>query len=490
MKEREISLLDLVVEVLLRWRTIVVVMLVGAILMGGFSYVNSVRSAAAQRTEIEEQKKLAAEQETQEVLLSERELTEQQIHNVNAALTYEKLYADKLAYQKNSVLMQLDALSVPTAEITFQVRSDDLERTYNIVKIYEDLLQGADLYNYLEEQCGVSSAVKELISLECTIYGQMMGHDTIRVTVVHSDEDTCQSMAEAMIAYVEAQQKELEKQVGAHEVSVLNCAIADIVNTDVLDSQESCEMDLISLNASAIELKSAFTKEEWYYYNNYLSEGAVSVNPDADKLKDATDEEAKEPAVAVITPGVSMKYVALGMILFAFVYVFIIFLAYIFNNKLRVTETLQNLYDIPQLGCVEYEKKRRFLGFIDTWILKLRYCGKRSFSSEEATGLVAVAVKVAAKNAGANSVCLVGCNLQENTLAVCNYIADALKQDEIEVKTLNNVLYDVEAMEELSMMQHVVLVETAASTMYSEIASELELMSRQNINVLGGIVVG
>jgi len=35
----------------------------------------------------------------------------------------------------------------------------------------------------------------------------------------------------------------------------------------------------------------------------------------------------------------------------------------------------------------------------------------------------------------------------------------------------------------------IVLVETAGSTMYEEVVKELQLMSRQNICVLGGILV-
>ena len=56
MKEREISLVDLLVEILLRWRVIVVFMLIGGILLGGFGFVRSVRSSRAQSAKAEELK--------------------------------------------------------------------------------------------------------------------------------------------------------------------------------------------------------------------------------------------------------------------------------------------------------------------------------------------------------------------------------------------------------------------------------------------------
>lgn len=41
MKEREISLVDLIADILLHWRTILIVMVIGGVLIGGLSYVRS-----------------------------------------------------------------------------------------------------------------------------------------------------------------------------------------------------------------------------------------------------------------------------------------------------------------------------------------------------------------------------------------------------------------------------------------------------------------
>lgn len=96
---------------------------------------------------------------------------------------------------------------------------------------------------------------------------------------------------------------------------------------------------------------------------------------------------------------------------------------------------------------------------------------------------------MAVKKQNMNKVCLVGCNLVGQTMAVCEQIRSILSADGTEVQILSNVLYDAEVMEELTDVQGVVLVETAGSTLYEEIARELELMNRQNIAVLGGIIV-
>lgn len=511
MKEREISLIDLIVEVLLHWRVVVVAMLIGGILMGGFSYYTSSKTAKAQRLQLSEQEKqeqLLAEQKELEAQMSEEELeewlnanrqeleealTETQIANVNSAIMYEQFSEARLAYQEESILMQMDPFSVPRTEITFLVQSDDLERTYNIEKIYEDLLTSTDLHNYVKKECGIEKEINELIALERSSYGQMQGVDTVRVAVLHDDLSMCQAMADAIVSYVQQQQQRLESKVGAHKVVLLNQSVGTVMSLDTFNQQKSCLSDITAYTNAAVNLKAAFTDEEWYYYN-YLVAGKVSANPNKDDVEGTELEESESEdaptTIVVTTPGVSIKYIILGMILFAFGYVFVIFLMYIFNNKLRATDNLQDIYSIPQLGTIPGdEKKKKFLGIIDEWILKLRYRDKRRFAPQEAANLAAVAAKMAVKKQGVSNVCLMGCNLAGEALKACELIKERLTAEGATVQILSNVLYDAEVMEELADAQGAVLVETAGSTLYDEIAKELELLKRQNITVLGGIVV-
>lgn len=508
MKEREISLGDLIIEILLRWRVIVVAIVIGGMLFGAFSFYSSSQTAKIQRAKKQQQEQLLAEQEEQEALMSEAELlerenankqkleevlTEAQIANVNSAIMYEQFRDDKKKYQEESILMQIDPFNAPRAELTFLVKTEDMEKTYNIQKIYEDLLTSTELFDYVKDECGIENAVNELISLERTSYGQMQGNDSVRIFMIHSDESICQAMADAIVKYVQQQQKLLEEKVGVHQIELIDQSIATILNTDILTQQKNCEADIATQNNSAVKLKSAFSEEEWNYYN-YIVAGKASANPDKEALEEseAEDTESDESTnvIIVTTPSVSIKYVILGMILFAFGYVFVIFLMYIFNNKLRATDNLQDIYSIPQLGTIPGdEKKKKFLGIIDEWILKFRYRDKRRFAPQEAANLAAVAAKMAVKKQGVSNVCLMGCNLAGEALKACELIKERLTAEGATVQILSNVLYDAEVMEELADAQGAVLVETAGSTLYDEIAKELELVKRQNITVLGGIVV-
>lgn len=485
MKEREISLWNLMVELLLHWRALLIGMLVGAILFAGISYIKSVQNMNAQKEQAE-QKEETEEWRDANKLWLEEQLTETQLNNVNNVLLYEKLAEEKERYQSQSVLMQIDPFHIQHAELTFFIESEDIEKTYNIEKVYEDLLTSNDLFEYIQQQCGIEHGVNELVWLERSSYGQMQGSDTVRIRISHSDADVCRAMSEAMVEYVKMKKDELEKTLGYHDVTLLSATTGESMDAATLDRQRNLATDITNLRNIYIKWKEAFTDEEWHYYN-FLTEGKAAENPDTDKIEQ--EGEDTKP-VAVMSPNVSIKYVVLGAFLFAFVYVFLIFLQCILNNKLRATDNFQELYDVSQLGCVSVKAdKKRFLGVIDQWILKLRYRNQRRFAAEEAIGLATVAVKIAAKKQGLSQVCLMGCNLSDRTKQICDQIKTSLAEEQITVETLNNVLYDAETMEKLENAQGTVLVETVGSTMYEEIVQELQLLNRQGIKVLGGIVV-
>ncbi len=195
-------------------------------------------------------------------------------------------------------------------------------------------------------------------------------------------------------------------------------------------------------------------------------------------------------AGVTVTPRVSVKYVILGMILAAFVYVFAIFMLYVLNSKIRSTDNLQELYEIPQLGKIPGDAGgKKLFGFVDRWILALRYWNQRKFTPKEALELAAVAVKMAAGKNALKTVSLVGCDLKDRALNTCEEIRMVLAEEGVEAQILNNVLYDAETMEKLGDTKGVVLVEKADSTLYAEVARELELLRRQDIAILGGIIV-
>ena len=494
-REREISLIDLFAEILLHWRGILISALLGAVLLGGFGYVRSLQSAKVknkmleeQRYAVEQQKEMTEEEleniwETNRVLIENR-LSEVQLADIRTALRYKDCYEDKLYYYENSLLMHFDPFHIQQVDMTFMVRTED-DCAYMAKDVYRDLLKNASFYMYVQDQCNIESGVDELIELISNNQQPLQESkaSVFSLRIIHDDADTSRAIADAVVDYIQQQNKKLNSLIGNHEVILVNRSQGEIVSNDVVNKQKACVNDLYSMQNFCNTLIGGFTEEQLTYYD-YLCEKESGITVDNEQSVQQ-ETESEEPVLAKL----NVKYVVLGLFCFAFFYVFIIFMAYIFNNKIRTTDSFQEMYAVVHLGRIAAPERKRFLGAIDRWILKLRYHGRRRFSPEEAVGLTTMAVKMEAKKHNVKNVYLIGCNLVGAAEQVCTQIKSALAKEQIDVCVLNNVLYDAEAMGRLESAEAAVLVETAGVTMYDEITQELQLLNRQKIEVLGGIVV-
>lgn len=492
MKQREINLIDLVFVVLLKWRMIIVAMLVGAVLLTGFSYWQSAKSIRVQQdlsAVIDEEKEGSQE----EILLKfEEKLTEVQKNNVQVALNYEEYNEYYNEYYDNSFLMQIDANSVPTMELIFSVETQNEKDKSVLVSVYAQIIENGIVQWLAENGMDVKEAAKvaELVTVNSGAENQaealLLGtKGVITVLVIHIDEERCRELAESVEGFVFSKEEELESVYGAIEIRLIDELYATQMNQDVLSKQRTIFSNVYTGNTGINNLKKAFTEDEAKYYE-LLKGGEV------ESEKEISTEKTETTPVSVVTPvpSVNVKLVIIGMLAFAFLYVSFVLIMYFFNNTLRVSDNLFELYAIPMIGIItKTNYKKKFLSFVDTWIMKLRDRNKRKFTKDEAEEIAAVAIKMAVRKLGANEVSMVGCEVKKQTEDICNNIKTLLEKEDITVTILDNVLYNAETLEKLSNVTNVVLIEKTGSTMYDEVEKELEVLKRYGITIVGAVLV-
>lgn len=487
MEEREIDLLDLIADILAHWRSVLIAMIVGAVLLGVFGYVKSYKEF--QNTQNEQVTVSNTNDTTREEKIKrmKESLGDNLLAGVDSVIVWENKYDLKEIYYKNSLYMQLDPLHVVQKELVYQIQSEDNSGGSKFGIVYGNVINNIGLYDWIEQQTGMDAAyVGELISADVksgmTIADgtQVLLSDSncVKIVIMQKDEESCENLADAVKEYLAMQQENLSQEIGNHELILLSETMGTVMNTGVLNSQTAYRDEISSLKATIAATKAGFTEEQKQYYNLLTQNDSEIVD---------TTQDAAAESVTVQKPSISIKYVVLGAVIFAFVYAMILCLMYIFNGKLRASDELQNLYQIPQMGLIVKESKKKLLP--DQWVDNLRNHGKRKFTPAQSMELAVAAVKIAAVKNGLDHVCLMGCNLAEGADNVCESIKQALEKEQIAVTILDNVLYNAEAMEKLENEKGVVLVEKAGSTLYNEVAKEIELLTRQDIAVLGGIVV-
>ena len=491
MEEREIDLLDMIADILSHWRGLVVALVIGAVLMGGLSYVKSYQNIQniQNAQPIEEETTLDAATVEKQLMQLEETLEESQKAAVLTTMDDEREYIWKENYAENSVYMQLDPFNIAQLQLVYQIKATEENQNQSLGTTYGDVLDNVGMYNWVEEKTGVPAAyVKELITVSTTSaisiandqFAGTVGTDRLKITVIQKDEESCKELSDAVKAYVEQQKATLATEVGNHELILLSESAGMTLGMDVMNRQIDYGNQVSNLRSGIASAKAGFTADQAKYYDLLTWEEGM------DEAEIVQKDTVEEQAVAV-SPSVSKKYILLGAVLFAFVYAGILFLVYIFNSKLRVSDELQSLYHIPQIGVVVKDSKKKFI--LDKWVDDLRHYGKRKFDAEQSMELAFVAVKIAAVKNKLNTICLMGCNLEAGAGSVCENLKTALEKEGINVTVLDNVLYNAESMEKVEAMTGVVLVEKAGSTLYNEVANELALLKRQDITVLGGIIV-
>lgn len=491
MEERELDLLDMIADILSHWRGLAAALVIGAVLMGGLSYVKSYQSVQNAQTVEETAASLDAIAVEEQLTQLEESMKDSDKAAVLTTLDDEREYLYKNTYSQESVYMQLDPLSIARTELLYRIQAEDESHAQRLGTAYESVINSVRLYDWVEQQTGMNAVyVPELISIDTNpeillvkdaeTQSVIIGSDCLKITVLQMDEATCSQLSDAVKGYMEQQQALLAEKLGNHELTLLTETSGEIINTTVMSRQIDYGNQISDLRSRIASAKEGFSEEQEQYYE-LLTWDEETKETEVDQ-KDTTEEQS-----VLSSPSVSKKYVLLGAVLFAFVYAGILFLAYIFNSKLRVSDELQNLYHVPQIGVVVKETKKRFI--LDKWVDDLRHYGKRKFDAEQSMELVFAAVKIAAVKNKLNTICLMGCNLEAGAGSVCESLKTALEKDGINVTVLDNVLYNAESMEKVQAMTGVVLVEKAGSTLYNEIANELALLKRQDVALLGGIIV-
>lgn len=491
MEERELDLLDMIADILSHWRGLIVALVIGAVLMGGISYVKSYQSVQNVQTAEEPNLSMDAITVEEQLIQLEESMKDSDKAAVLTTVDDEREYSYKSKYAQESVYMQLDPLNIAQTELLYRIQAEDESQAQQLGIAYESVISSVGLYDWVERQTGINAAyVSELISVDTNPeillvrdaekQSVIIGSDCLKITVIQTDEETCSQLSDAVKGYMEQQQKSLAGKLGNHELTLLTEISGKIANTNIMSRQIDYGNQISDIRSRIASAKEGFSSEQEQYYELLTwEEGTKEAEVDQ---KDTTEES---PVLA--SPTVSKKYVLLGAVLFAFVYAGILFLVYIFNSKLRVSDELQSLYHIPQIGVVVKESGKKFI--LDKWADDLRHYGKRKFDAEQSMELAFVAVKIAAVKNKLNTICLMGCNLEAGAGSVCENLKTALEKEGINVTVLDNVLYNAESMEKVEAMTGVVLVEKAGSTLYNEVANELALLKRQDIAVLGGIIV-
>lgn len=467
-EEREIDLRNLIMYVLLRWRSILIVALIGALLGGAVSYFRSAK--AIQGTE-----ESAAEYEA---LLEQKE---ESLSGAEAAVAGMEQIIDRTSrYILTAPLMQIDPYHTWTASGSIRVSADQSEDNKlpadAAERCAEEMTRNmwasgemADLAeklrtdpSYLAELISVSVRTDQmtdqgsagLLELILEEIGQSAYVD---ISAIGPDEETAEEIYHAAeSALLSYQSPDNELQI-AMEPSVMT--ITSVVRSDLLQKQ----------NTTYYSLKD---------YNDRLT----NLNTTLSKLH----ESSPESNTGQFTGGhISKKLVLLGFVGAGFLICLFYLMRYVLQDLIRTESDLTGLLKVKILGRFVKPEARKPLGGIDQLIRRIGGAPK-PVSDEDTYRMIETNIRNYTE--AGRKLLITGSGEAGSIEELGGKIRDCLG-DTYSFTISPDILHNAESRQALAACDGVILIETVDHSKYAEVGEETRLIRGMNKEIVGSVLV-
>ncbi|MBE5871766.1 MAG: hypothetical protein E7294_10980 [Lachnospiraceae bacterium] len=482
-KERKISLLDLIWAVCLKWRSMLLCAIVFSILAGAISYYRSSQSVEASKAAIQNRQIPTLD------AASQRKMT-----------TYLQ-YRDSLQilddYVANSYLMRLNPNDFYVGTLTYFVDNHagetdaGTDNAVAIVGAYQSVLHDTA---FLQEALGVDEAqapyVTEAIDFDATDRFNTSGSNSqqsisdsaehmLTIYAYADGEENCGKLLAKIQEKIDEQKSVIQKSLGVFELIPVASSINRKADNDLLSYQKINVERGNNYLQTITNMENVFSSAEKQYL--------AALDLEAELLEDSSKEEA----IMQAKPAVGKKLMLVGFIMGILAAAVIACAGYLLNNHLMVEDSFEELYGVKLYSTIltKENSKKKWFSFLDSRIEKLRHMGRHYFAYEEAVEMAAANIRVYAKAHAISEIYVTGCAMEKKEEKIVQELQKGLNKSGVKLIAGKSVLYNAEALEKSVECGHVLLMESAGKSLYREIREEIEVCDRQNVKIMGTIVV-
>lgn len=480
MDEVTINIRDLILKVILKWRLILVCMLIFGILFNGIGYVK---------------KSLSVKNETNQQTVTvnmEEESSEQEImHALNIYRLYQFNYENIHNYLANSIRMQIDPNQVPTYTIQYLIDNhyqteypviEKKDTTKDIINSYMARLKSETVLKEISKELGYDGDISYIQELLDVAYTEP---DILTITIISLSQKDCNTIASVILDQMGQFTAGLTEKYGNYDISLVNSEYTKRFSMDLLNERQNRIGTLDSINNSSKNLIKNLTDDQKKKFYELL-ENTVEENESINEIADEqTEQVPSEGAVKVHVSLLQKKYLLVGMIFGMLIAAFYVVCRYIFSGKTHVKGDITK-YDIPVLGMMYLSEPAGIFSFIDRFILRIADSSRYKFSNEERKEMILSGINLISEKEQLKSVFITGTSNDRNCVQMQEEICENISVE----NTANgrSIIYDPEALSALALSEGVVLVEKFEDTTHKELYEELELCKRYDVKVLGCII--
>lgn len=465
-KEREVSLYELLWNVVFSWRGILLCAVIFAILAG------AVRYAGDWKTYQTLQKSSSAEEPETD------EFTEEELVEIEDAKAIQEAMDENRDYLENSILMNVDPYAENVLVLQYYVDSDyqfnytsdnSGDYTSSVVTAYGDYVKSGKVAEKIVDTLGLDCEPRYMEELISSVWSYQ--DEIFSIEVIYPDENTLNEMIEVITDEMEGQVDRINQTIGSHTLKLLSSDIMLKTDSELASRQKAIQDIITSYRTQLTSLKASMTEDQLAQLTN-------------EKVSDEENEE--KPVVTAVRPSVSVKYIVLGVLAGIFLGVVWVVCKVLFTNRLQFADDLTNLYGLRSFGSYRTEKKR-FV--VDAFLWKLKTRKEKKLTQEEYLDIICSNLELICKSANISRLYLCGTVMEQIGAKLPESIADKMKGAGIDVLCGNDVRYDMRSLRDMKAVGNTVLLEQVGVSGYQEIEKELKAIKEQQVEILGCICV-
>lgn len=463
MNEREIDIKDIFWEIAYAWRFILVVVIIMVILCGTYGFWKVTRQKQLQNTE-----------ESVSIENIKAALTEEELDEIEQLFYYDALLEKQETYYENSVLMNLDPYEKQIVALEYcidtryEINWEDSIQPDIMPKLISAYREYFDQAAYIEEVNSQLSQPMETKYLSELVVFDADDSGVFTLLITGIDAEQANEIADAVEEAVESCKTRQEELIGTHELVALERNEECIVDDELLKKQMEYLQSIDTIKKNRLTLFSDLSPQQTSVYS-----GTVA---DMDN--------------ALVDGTVSIKsYLLLGIMLGILISCLWISCNFIYGRFLHSVKEIQELYAVRCLGSIGYERKqKKLLPFVDRWFDIWRK--NHNFSIEEQVEQCKVRVKMLCKQEAVDKlVVITSLSLHEKERASLFELLNQLEDSGVSSRLYENVLENMESIEKISDMDHVLILEQIGNTQYKTLEEEIAVCMYYNIHLLGVLMI-
>ena len=460
--EVEIDLIDFLFYLMRRWKSLVAMVLLGAVLGGAFYMVKSSKT-------------------TEETIEEEYQPEVSTEENMKLAAQYRRLYEQQMDYNQHSIVMQMNPNQVYEGTLTYYLAAG--EQTELLSQLYMNLIDDQTVLAEVKAAAGLDcddQYIRELLSssvaqkdtgddtdlsgnvvnnLQVVVPDSALSKTIITYQIAYLDKETCEKMTTAFKNAVEVVKQQYEDTYGVYDLDLVQNAVAVTVDQSYQDKQNTNATRVDNYLTKLVKLEDAFSDTEMaYYQEKYLAAEHVDV---------AQPQEVQS--------GISVKdlvkWLLIGMFGLAVLWGAYYFLKYLLDPSIKTLDEVKQM-GLPVIGYLGKENEN------PTIIERLE---KKKNGSYDTVDYVARMIEMFHEKE-----ILLGIDCDVD---VEKHLGEVLEQKTSKIKKVNLIQTDVRTLELAAKSTGIIFGIRFGKTVREQLLRALEICKMQKIKVLGIVII-